>query len=118
MRKKVLKIYGYAIGVGLLYWLWGALTGLYLPCFYYSTTGFYCPGCGISRMFLSLFRLEFSEAFAHNPVCFVLVILWSMVSILMMTEKVKFVRSKRFLYTGLYVSIGALLIFCFIRNIP
>lgn len=43
-----------------------------IPCFFYKLTGFYCPGCGVTRMFLSLFHLDFYQAFRFNPLLFIL----------------------------------------------
>lgn len=43
-----------------------------IPCFFYKLTGFYCPGCGVTRMFLSLLHLDFYQAFRFNPLLFIL----------------------------------------------
>ncbi len=48
----------------LLFFLW---TGIGIPCPFYELTGLKCPGCGISRMFISLAKLDFAAAFGHNP---------------------------------------------------
>lgn len=41
-----------------------------IPCVFYEITGFKCPGCGISRMFAALARLDFIAAFKENPLVF------------------------------------------------
>lgn len=46
--------------------------GISIPCFFYKLTGFYCPGCGITRMFLSMLCLDFYQAFRFNPFLFIL----------------------------------------------
>lgn len=38
----------------------------YLPCPFRSLTGYLCPGCGATRMFLNLFQLDFIGAFKSN----------------------------------------------------
>ena len=43
---------------------------LFLKCPFYLLTGLYCPGCGITRMFLSLFQFRFYQAFRYNPFVF------------------------------------------------
>lgn len=43
-----------------------SLTGTYLPCLFREVTGYLCPGCGATRMFLSIFRLDFVAAFRYN----------------------------------------------------
>ncbi len=116
-RKAILKIYSSVVIIGLLYYLWVKLTGKAIPCLYYLTTGLYCPGCGISRMFISLFKLDVKSAFAYNPVVFCLIILWSIIAVICCIEKARFARSRVFLYGFLAVSVALLLIFCVIRNI-
>lgn len=63
--------------VGLLlfavaYTIFHKITGWGLPCFYHEFLGWYCPGCGISRMFFSMFELDFYQAFRFNPLLFIL----------------------------------------------
>lgn len=116
IRKAILKIYSCILVIGLAYYLWVMLTGLGIPCFYYITTGLLCPGCGISRMFMSLFRLDFLSAFRYNPACFALFFLWNFIAVLCYIGKPRFVRTKVFLCAVLCFTIILLLIFCIIRN--
>ncbi len=116
MRKKILKIYAVVLSVGLAYFLFYRFTGLGIPCLYLKTTGYLCPGCGATRMFLALFRLDFAAAFSYHPVLLTLLLMWNMIALLCCTEKVKFVQKEGFLLTVLAVSITAMLIFCYFRN--
>ena len=50
-------------------------------------------------------------------VVFILLILWNVIAILCFTEKIRFVQSKRFLYSSLGVSVTALMTFWIVRNI-
>ena len=43
-----------------------------INCFFYSITGFYCPGCGITRSLISLFKLDFYQSFRYQPLLFIL----------------------------------------------
>jgi len=48
-------------------------------CAFHFVTGFPCPGCGLTRAFISMFHGEFSRAIAFNalaPVLFVLMLLY------------------------------------------
>lgn len=56
--------------VGFTYLLLIRFTGIIIPCFFFELTGHYCPGCGITRLFLSLFQLRFYQAFRYNPLVF------------------------------------------------
>ena len=116
MKKRIVRIYAAILAVCIPYLVWSLATGIYIPCFYLATTGFQCPGCGISRMFLSLARFDIAGAFSYNPVVFILLILWNVIAILCFTEKIRFVQSKRFIYSALGVSVIALTIYGIVRN--
>jgi len=47
-----------------------------VPCAFHEITGLYCPGCGVTRMFLSIAELNFYQAFRYNPFVFVLLIIY------------------------------------------
>ena len=53
---------------GCAYYVWFSLTGLGIPCFFHLITGLKCPGCGVTRMLMSLLRLDLSAAFSYNAV--------------------------------------------------
>lgn len=58
---------------GLIYFkAWVPLTGITVPCPFHAVTGWYCPGCGITRAILSLLHLDWVQAFRYNPLVFVL----------------------------------------------
>lgn len=61
------------LAAGLAYGGLCALAGRPLiPCPFYAVTGWYCPGCGVSRMCLALLRLDFAGAFRANRLLFLL----------------------------------------------
>lgn len=70
LRKTAIK-YAIILGIGLAYLIFVLFVGRGIPCVFYEITGFRCPGCGISRMFVSMARLDFVSAFHHNPFFFV-----------------------------------------------
>lgn len=111
MRKKVLKVYKYLFLIGILYCLLIWFNKGFIECFYLKTTGFECPGCGTTRMFLSLFQLDFIAAFNYNPCVFVLFFAWNTVGILCLIDKFEFLRNTKIYVWGLYISIAMLTFF-------
>ena len=69
---KCILISAVTLCVGCAYALFCRLTGLGIPCLFHLATGLNCPGCGVSRMLLSLLRLDFAAAFHYNAVLFCL----------------------------------------------
>ena len=43
----------------------------HIPCVFKSITGFYCPGCGVTRMLKSMLVFDFYQAFRYNPLLFI-----------------------------------------------
>ncbi|MFM9330124.1 DUF2752 domain-containing protein [Paenibacillus mesotrionivorans] len=76
LPKKLLPLTAAAAG-GLLYLkVWLPYTHIGIPCPVYTVTGFYCPGCGITRMLLALLELEPAQALRFNALPFVLIPLY------------------------------------------
>lgn len=57
---------GIVLAIGIAYALFVRLTGWGIPCIFHLVTGLLCPGCGISRMFLALLKLDFALAARYN----------------------------------------------------
>lgn len=70
--EQLAKIVAVVLLLGIAYFIFIKLTGWALPCPIRLITGKYCPGCGISRMMLAFFRLDFEEAFRANRLLFFL----------------------------------------------
>lgn len=62
--------YGAILAFGLIYLVWVLLTDLRIPCIFYELTGLKCAGCGVTRMIVSVARLDFASAFRYNPFLF------------------------------------------------
>ena len=56
--------------IGFAYYGFISITCISIPCIFKMITGLKCPGCGITRMFESLFCLDFKSSFEYNPVVF------------------------------------------------
>ena len=117
MRKRLLIIYSAILGVGLSYILWLKFVGIGIPCVMNMHTGLLCPGCGTSRMLLSLLRGDFAGAWSYNPVTLCLVLLWNGIAVLCFIGKPKIVATERFLTVMCIATFCSLLIFGFLRNI-
>ena len=73
MRKRFLNVLAAILilaAAGALYKAFVLTTNIYIPCLFYEKTGLYCPGCGISRMFIRLFDFDFYGAFRSNVCLF------------------------------------------------
>jgi len=87
-------------------------------CPIHSLFHIYCPGCGITRMFLSIFKLDFYQAFRYNPYIFILLVLaiiYGLYSI------IRFTINKKKPHINIKIIIGiaySLLAYMVLRNIP
>lgn len=45
---------------------------VFIPCVFHLITNLYCPGCGVTRMLIALFHLDFYSAFRYNQLIFIL----------------------------------------------
>lgn len=55
------------LAVGIAYLVFVLCTDWGIPCVFSALTGLECPGCGVSRMLVSLVRLDLAAAFSYNP---------------------------------------------------
>lgn len=67
---RTLKDVGVILALGIGYFIFVSITGIYIPCPIRMVTGFLCPGCGISHYFVHMAHFEFNEAFHANPYIF------------------------------------------------
>jgi len=104
--------------VGTIYLIFTSLTGLGIPCIFRRISGIFCPGCGISRMFIALAHLDFAAAFGYNPFLFCLLPLGCTLFLYKSTVYVKYGDTKMPLWEQiLYVVIFVLcIIFTVMRN--
>ena len=62
----VAKKTGIVLAIGIVYAVFVSFSGWGIPCVFNLITDLKCPGCGISRMFLALFRLDVVAAARYN----------------------------------------------------
>ena len=109
--KGVVIKYSAILLVGVAYLVFVLCTGLRIPCPFYEITDLKCPGCGISRMFAALARLDFIAAFKYNPFVFITGPLLVTYLVLCETEYVKHgsesaKRWNAFLYAELFLALA------------
>lgn len=63
---KLCKKGGILLLLGIAYYLFIRIIGWGIPCMVHLVTGIYCPGCGITRMFMALVQLDFATALRYN----------------------------------------------------
>ena len=94
------------------------INDIYLPCLFHEITGFYCPGCGVTRMLIALFHLEFKKAFFYNRFVFILLILYLcylLINTVYYLTNNKLIKIPEFI---IYILIAIAIIFGILRNIP
>ena len=85
-----------------------------IPCLFHKITKLYCPGCGVTRMFVSILKLDFKSAFSYNAYVFSLLCL-AIVYLIFCIIKRKIIKIPSF-YIYIIIIIGIL--FAILRNIP
>lgn len=88
----------------------------YIPCIFHKITHLYCPGCGLTRMIISIFKLNFYQAFRYNPLLFIMmpfIITYEIKNYINWIQDKPFTISKKIWYTLLFITI----IYTILRNI-
>lgn len=67
-KRNTKLVWGSSLFVGGLLYLevWLPVMKIGVPCVFHELTGFYCPGCGITRAAFSLLQLDFLQAYRYN----------------------------------------------------
>lgn len=102
----------------IVYFILSELLDVGIPCLFYEITGYYCPGCGITRLLFSLLKLDFYQAFRYNPLIFILIIItviyWLVKFILKKFMNIS-IEIPNYVY---YILLVIVIIFGILRNIP
>lgn len=121
MKKRILKVISMLAAVlaaGIVYYL--STTVISINCPIKKITGLYCPGCGVTRMFLNLINLDFYGAFRSN--CAVLICL-PLIAVFFIMRTYGYIKTGIPLYNKtmkvmIAVMTAGLLTFGVLRNIP
>lgn len=95
MKKRMKKIIVRDIIIALLLICYAVIvitTGKSIPCFIHLLTGLQCPGCGISRMLISMLYGDFRTAFSFHPFLF---IAWPVLLTLLLNADYRYIKQGR-----------------------
>ncbi len=117
---KTLKGFLILFLVCFLYFIFVKIVGFGIPCIFHTVTGLHCPGCGISRMFIALFKLDFKAAFQYNALIFALspIALFFIVRHYVLYILYGKRKSEKFETVLLIIALILLIIFGILRNLP
>ena len=104
--------------IGAAYAAFVRVAGFGIPCPIHLLTGLSCPGCGITRMFMALFRLDFQTAWEANAavLCLLPLMAYAAVRTIRVYLRTGYTRAKDVDAVN-WLMIGVLLIFGIVRNI-
>ena len=114
IHKKEMKLILLLISFLIIFLFLNKVFNFTIPCLFHEITNLYCPGCGITRMFLALFKLDFYQAFRYNPLVFILLILSIVYFLVKKIGKLNF-KFPNYIY---YYLLFIVIIYVVLRNIP
>lgn len=118
IRYSKMKLILILISFLIIYFILSELLDVGIPCLFYEITGYYCPGCGITRLLFSFLKLDFYQAFRYNPLIFILIIItgiyWLVKFILKKFMNIS-IEIPNYVY---YILLVIVIIFGILRNIP
>ena len=116
-KKRLIKVLFFVLAAGFLYYAVFGIIGEYPKCLLHSTTGLYCPGCGTTRMLLSLLKGDFASAYRSNAALTLLIPFWLVFCLGYYFNMPKYFRRNAVIYTLLFISVGILIVYSVLRNI-
>ena len=117
---RVLICFGTVLIAGLSYYFIIKAVGGGIPCPIYMATGIFCPGCGITRMFVELISGNFLAAISYNALGILLLPLVAFFTVRWSTEYVKkgsIGRISQFEKIVIFFVIALIVVFTVLRNI-
>lgn len=87
-------------------------------CIFRELFGFYCAGCGTTRMLKSIFEFEFYKAFRYNSFLFILLIIGLIYIFYLIIYYIKEGKLKLPSLKVILIIIAMLFLYSILRNIP
>ena len=119
MKNKQYKLLLF-FGLLVMYYIF-ALNNITIPCLFNKITNLYCPGCGVTRMLLSISKLNFYQAFRYNQLVFIFL---PFILLLLIDFLLKWLKNQNnYIYLRInnkvwVVLLIIVLVFGILRNIP
>ncbi|WP_024936739.1 DUF2752 domain-containing protein [Actinomadura welshii] len=94
--------------------------GHYPGCPFLALTGFYCPGCGMTRLVYALTHGHLGAAFGFNPLLFVMLPVFAYLYVrwTVRTAQGLPMRSALLRPAVAYSFVGVLIVYWIVRNLP
>ena len=119
MFKRFIKVVIlFILAISIIFSFTFILKKIHYKCFYNEFFNIYCMGCGTTRMFESIFKLEFYQAFRYNEFMFIIVILLLIYLIYSSIIYIKDGIIKKIPLKIIIIFIILGFIFMILRNIP
>lgn len=116
IKKSIIFIFIITLLLGLFLYL-NKQFSFFIPCIFHKLTGLYCPGCGITRMIISIINLNFKKAFEYNQLAFILspfIMIYAVIYYYNWIQNKQYKINEKIWYALIIISI----IFMILRNIP
>lgn len=91
---------------------------LHTTCLEYYFLGFFCPGCGTTRLCRAVLAGDFYQAFRYNPLVFILIPVFAVMYICETVKYLKYGKFSKYLNYILIAIAVVLNIYGIIRNLP
>lgn len=118
VQRQLIVIYGVLLLLGGGYELFIRLTGWSMPCYLHEWTGFYCPGCGLTRMVQALLAGQIALAFRQNGAALLVIAVWLCYSVGRFFGRPRWCRSESVTFWLLMGSVAVMVLFSILRNLP
>ena len=115
--KKSIKILVILIILFIIFLYLNKQFSFFIPCIFHKITHLYCPGCGATRMVLSILKLDLYSAFKYNPFLFIIspFLIWYYIVYYINWIQNKTFKINKNIWNVLLI---CALIFTVLRNIP
>ena len=114
MKKIILLVF-----IFIIYFILVFKFNIYIPCLFHKITNLYCPGCGVTRMIISLLKGNLYQAFRYNMLIFILTpfLMFFIFDHIISRKKQRDALYEKIPNSIWYILIIVLVIFGIIRNI-